>query len=85
MDVCCECCVLLRRGLCDELITRPEEFYRLCWVVVCDLETTKILVNEEEAKAHYGAIAPREKKISLNVVLTLTHCGGDLLQRILVK
>jgi len=26
------------RGLCDELITRPEESYRLCCVVVCDLE-----------------------------------------------
>ena len=25
MDVCCECCVLLGRGLCDELITRTEE------------------------------------------------------------
>jgi len=25
------------RGLCDELITRPEESYRLCSVVVCDL------------------------------------------------
>jgi len=30
------------RGLCDELITRPEESYRLCCVVVCDLETLKI-------------------------------------------
>jgi hypothetical protein len=30
------------RGLCDELITRPEEFYRLCCVVVCDLETSRI-------------------------------------------
>jgi len=29
------------RGLCDELITRPEEFYRLCCVVVCDLETSR--------------------------------------------
>jgi len=29
------------RGLCDELITRPEESYRLCWVVVCDLETSR--------------------------------------------
>jgi len=28
---------------------------------VCDIETTKILVNEEEAKAHWGAIAPRKK------------------------
>jgi hypothetical protein len=24
MFVCCECCVLSGRGLCDELITRPE-------------------------------------------------------------
>ena len=37
MFVCCECCVLSGRGLCDELITRPEESYRLCCVVVCDL------------------------------------------------
>ena len=51
MFVCCECCVLSGRGLCDELVTRPEESYRL-WCVVCDLETIKILVNEEEAKAH---------------------------------
>jgi hypothetical protein len=28
---CCKCCVLSGRGLCDELITRPEESYRLCW------------------------------------------------------
>ena len=39
MDVCCECCVLSGRGLCDELITRPEESYRL-WCVVCVLETS---------------------------------------------
>jgi hypothetical protein len=30
------------RGLCDELIIRPEESYRLCCVVVCDLETSRI-------------------------------------------
>jgi len=29
------------RGLCDELITRPEESFRLCCVVVCDLETSR--------------------------------------------
>jgi hypothetical protein len=34
MSVCCECCVLSDRGLCDELITRPEESYRLWRVVV---------------------------------------------------
>jgi len=30
------------RGLCDELITRPEESYRLWCVVVYDLETSRI-------------------------------------------
>jgi len=34
--------VLSGRGLCDELITRPEESYRLCCVVVCDLETSRM-------------------------------------------
>ena len=40
--VCCECRALSGRGLCDELITRPEESYRLCCVVVCDLETSRM-------------------------------------------
>ena len=40
--VCCECRVLSVRGLCYELITRPEESYRLCCVVVCDLETSRM-------------------------------------------
>ena len=40
MSVCCECCVFSGRGLCDELITRLEESYRLWCVVVCDLETS---------------------------------------------
>ena len=40
--VCCECRVLSGRGLCDELITRPEKSYRLCCVVVCDLETSRM-------------------------------------------
>jgi hypothetical protein len=34
--------VLSGRGHCDELITRPEECYRLWCVVVCDLETSRI-------------------------------------------
>jgi hypothetical protein len=43
MFVWCECCVLSGRGLCDELITRPEQSYRLWCVVVCDLETSWIM------------------------------------------
>ena len=41
VSVCCECCVLSGRGLCDGLITSPEESYRL-WCVVCDLETSRM-------------------------------------------
>jgi hypothetical protein len=42
MFVYCECCVLSGRGPCDELITRPEESYRLWCLVVCDLETSRM-------------------------------------------
>jgi hypothetical protein len=38
--VCCECCVLSGRVLCDDLIIHPEESYRVWCVVVCDLETS---------------------------------------------
>jgi hypothetical protein len=32
MSVSCECCVLSGRGLCDGLVTRPEESYPVCCV-----------------------------------------------------
>ena len=58
MFVCCECCVLSGRGLCDELITRPKESYRLWSVVVCDLENLK----NEEAMTRVGSQRHRKKK-----------------------
>jgi len=68
MSVCCECCVLSGRGLCDELITRPEESYRLWSVVVCDLEKTN-LANEEGQGPLGGYRA--KKKIILSVISIL--------------
>ena len=38
--VCCECCMLSGRSFLDELISRPEESYRMWCFVVCDLETS---------------------------------------------
>ena len=58
MDVCCECCVLSDRGLCDVLITRPEESYRLCCIVGCDLETSCM----RRPWPALGRRAPRKKK-----------------------
>jgi hypothetical protein len=40
MSVCCEYFVMSGRGLCDELITRPKESYRLLCVIVNDLEAS---------------------------------------------
>jgi len=49
------------RGLCDELITRPEESYRLCCVVVCDLETSRM-----GAPYIYGISHLRVKLLGMN-------------------
>jgi len=88
MFVCCECCVLSSRGLCDELITRPEESYRLCCVVVCNLEN---LVNEE-ALAHCGLSRnKKERKIFVNpdfcsvTIGFVTHWRDEGVQATLVK
>ena len=50
--------MLSGRGLCDELITRPEESYRLWCVVVCDLENLK----NEEAMTRVRSQRHRKKK-----------------------
>ena len=65
MFVCCKRCVLSGRGLCIELITRPEGSYRLWCVGVCDLEN---FVNEE-ALAHWGAAAPKTNNARIWVLL----------------
>ena len=61
MFVCYECCVLSGRGLCDELITRQQESYRLWCVVVCDLENLK----NEEAMTRVGSQRHKKKPVSL--------------------
>ena len=60
MFVCCDYCMLSGRGLCDELITRPEESYRLWCVVVCDLES----FMTEEALVR---VEPQGHKINTNM------------------
>ena len=58
MFVLCKCCVLSGSGLCDELITHPEESYRLWCVVVCVLENLK----NEEAMTRDGSQRHSKKK-----------------------
>jgi len=72
MLVCFECCVLSGRGLCDELITRPEEPYRLLCVVVCCFRNLKneVFMNFVWAGApqgkNYGLILTGLEQIQLN-------------------
>ena len=67
MFVCCECCVLSGRGLCDELITRPEESYRMRCVVVCDLETSRM----RRPWTAFGRSATKKK--NYNIMGPLSH------------
>jgi hypothetical protein len=55
MSVSCDCCVMSCRGLCDELVPRPEESYRL-WCVsnVCDHETS----TKRGGPGAYKAVEP---------------------------
>jgi hypothetical protein len=56
------------RGLCDELITPPEESYRLWCVVVCVLQN----LWDEEALAHWGGgglSLPKQTNILTETVL----------------
>jgi hypothetical protein len=72
MFVCCEYCVLSGRGLCDKLITRPEESHRLWCVVLCDIENFK----NEEAMTRVG-LQRHKIYINLNFGLLAFLYNGD--------
>ena len=61
MSVSCDCCVLSGRGICDGLITRPEESYQVwcVWVWSCS-------IDNEEALAHWGLLLHWKQNKLLN-------------------
>jgi hypothetical protein len=76
MFVCCECCVLSDRGLCDELIIRPEESYRM-WCVVC--VWSRNLVNEKAMTRVGSQRHPKKKRDRENAQRFICH--NDLLSK----
>jgi hypothetical protein len=82
MFVSCECCVLSGRGLCDGLIPRPEESYRLWCVSECD----KVKINNldtycewvEEGRATKRSVCTVHERASVNnkdkVKFTILTC-----------
>ena len=75
-SVCCECCVLSGLDLGDEPITRPEEFYRLWSVVVCDLD----LMNEE-VLAHLGLSRQKQQTDSSPMIDVCTGLPITVIKR----
>jgi hypothetical protein len=61
--------VLSGRGLCDELITRPEKSYRLWCVVVCDLETSRM----RRPWPALGRSATAKKRVK-SFVIIINYC-----------
>ena len=74
--------MLSGRGLCYELITRPEESYRLWRVVVCDLEIsieeTKSPLNVCEYEPTMGCDAKRKKMITVSNLVIYFLAGCEL-------
>ena len=64
------CCVLWGRGHCDELITLPEDSYRLWWVVGRDLEISWIRRTwpTGDCRAKNNKDVDNENKFRLNFV-----------------
>jgi hypothetical protein len=69
MSVCCKCSVLLGRGLCDGLIIRLEESYRLWDFVMCDLETSRV----RSPWSTGGCRFKKRKKLRLYLLLFWTQ------------
>jgi hypothetical protein len=77
--VCCECRVLSDTGLCDELITGPEESYRLCCVIVCDLETSRIGTPYIYIYIYIYIYDFTSLKINDLILILLTWRNGELI------
>jgi hypothetical protein len=77
MSVCCECCVLSGRGLCDGLVTRPEESYRMWCVWVWSWSLEK-----------WGGLGPPkgfwaiEKKIMARLIFNWYHRTCDFIYEV---
>jgi hypothetical protein len=72
MFVCCVYCVLSGRGLCDELITRPKESYRLARRCVWSRN-----LADEEAIARAGLQCQKKKnnEFTINAYFQTVNSG----------
>ena len=86
MSVCCECCVLSGRGLCDGMIPRPES--RIDSVCVCVCVCVRVCVRERERLnvvklnnnplhlQRVGIIGQAKTEISAGIIFKLPGTGS---------
>jgi hypothetical protein len=72
MSVSCKCCVLSGRGLCDELVLRPEESYRV-WVV------SSVIVKPRTMRRPRPSRGCRANKKNPQSVSTIAHPNATAL------
>jgi hypothetical protein len=80
--VCCECCVLSVRGLCEVPVTHPEDSYRVC---VCVRARTRALLRVIRCDSNplylqwVGRQRSRLRKITPITIVTIVHIATKLL------
>ena len=77
--------MLSGRGLCDELITRPEESYRLYCVVVCDLETSRMGAPYIYDISHLRVNKIGQHSVELTIVAGCQRKGDSSEERHTIK
>ena len=81
MCVCCKCCAWSGGDLCDELITRPEESYR---VPVCVCVCVCVCVFEREREAtitpytYIEQVESGQTKNKISPFKRSTRCGLEV-------
>jgi hypothetical protein len=63
------------RGLCDGLITRPEESYRLCCVIVCHLETRKGVVKASKRRRIISDVKKKQNSVEQILLNKMASVG----------
>jgi len=66
MTLSCRCCVLSGRSLCDGLIPRPEESYRVCVCVFVCVRVPLIVVRCSINPLHLGRVCRRDQTMKGN-------------------